>query len=128
MVALNVLVVDDSPIMIKKMSATLKKMGHEVVATAGTGLEAIEEYGQSNPDLVTMDISMPDMDGVTATREIIRHYPDARIIMVTAHGQQQMVLDAMRAGAAGYVLKPVEPAKLNQVILGILKKKTAMRW
>lgn len=128
MVALNVLVVDDSPIMIKKMSATLKKMGHEVVATAGTGLEAIEEFGRSNPDLVTMDISMPDMDGVTATREIIRNFPDARVIMVTAHGQQQMVLDAMRAGAAGYVLKPVEPAKLHQVILGILKKKTAMRW
>ena len=113
MEALNVMVVDDSLITIKKLTVLLNALGHKVVKTAASGSEALIAYAACNPDLVTMDITMPDMDGIEATKQIVERYSDALIIMVTSHGQEKMVLDALEAGAKGYVLKPIQQDKLQ---------------
>ena len=126
--ALRVLVVDDSRIMIKKMTAMLSELGYQVAGTAENGQLAMEEYARLRPDLVTMDISMPEMDGIESSKLILSRFPDARIIMVTAMGQQQLVLQAMNLGVAGYVLKPVEGRKLSAAINNALKRKTSLTW
>lgn len=113
---LKVLVVDDSLITVKKLTSMLSLLGHDVVSTAATGQEALTAYEACKPDLVTMDITMPDMDGIQATRLIRERFPDALIVMVTSHGQEKMVLDALQAGAKGYVLKPFRQEKLAEVI------------
>jgi two-component system chemotaxis response regulator CheY len=113
---LKIMVVDDSLITIKKLSAMLSQLGHTVVRTAATGREALQTYAECEPDLVTMDITMPDMDGIEATRLIRDRFPNALIVMVTSHGQEKMVLDALQAGAKGYVLKPFRADKLEEVI------------
>ena len=94
----------------------LEDLGHCVVGNANTGERAIEAYRAHVPDLVTMDITMPDMDGIEATRRIIDEFPKANIIMVTSHGQERMVIDALGAGAKGYVLKPLHQDKVADMI------------
>jgi len=113
---LNVLVVDDSPIIVRNLSAMLRGLYYNVVKTASNGQEAIAAYRACKPDVVTMDITMPVMDGIEATKAIMREFPNAKIIMVTSHGQEKMVLDALKAGARGYVLKPFQQHKLYQAI------------
>ncbi|NDV25614.1 response regulator [Desulfovibrio sp. JC010] len=113
MEALNVLVVDDSGIVIMKLSKIFKELGHNVVGSAKTGVQAIEQYAELNPDLVTMDITMPDMNGIEATQKILEQDENATIIMVTSHGQEQMVMDAIDAGAKGYILKPFYADKIQ---------------
>ena len=117
----NILVVDDSLIIVKKLSTLLEKVGYRVVQTAATGRQAIAAYRACMPDVVTMDITMPDMDGIEATRAIISEFPDAKIIMITSHGQEMMVLDALKAGAKGYVLKPFQDFKVYEAILKACK-------
>lgn len=114
--SLKILVVDDSPIIVRKLVLLLEELGHDVVHTAATGAEAVIAYKQCKPDMITMDITMPDMDGIQATRLIMKQYPQAKIIMVTSHGQEKMVLDALKAGARGYVLKPFQKDKIQEVI------------
>ena len=114
--ALKVLVVDDSPIIIKKLTTLLAELEYKVVGIAASGREAVALYKTCKPDVVTMDITMPDMDGITATRLILSENPKAKVVMVTSHGQEQMVLDALKAGARGYVLKPFQRHKLYQAI------------
>lgn len=109
---LKVLIVDDSLIIRKKISKLLEKLGHEVVFKATNGQEAIDSYIEYKPDLVTMDITMPDMDGITAVKHIIEKDSDAKIIMVTSHGQEDMVIKSIQAGAVGYMLKPITEDKL----------------
>ncbi|NRB40632.1 MAG: response regulator [Pseudomonadales bacterium] len=116
MQSLNIMVVDDSSITIKKLSFLLENLGHHVVDCCINGDEAITHFDQVKPDLVTMDITMPEVNGIEATRDIIRHHPDAKIIMVTSHGQEKMVMDAIEAGACGYVLKPFKEEKLDDAI------------
>lgn len=123
--ALNILVVDDSPIIVRKLSMLLEEMGFRVVQTASNGKEAIAAYKACRPDLVTMDITMPDMDGIEATRAIMSEFQDAKIIMVTSHGQEKMVLDALKAGAKGYVLKPFQQQKVYEVIQKACKRSGA---
>ncbi len=113
---LKVLIVDDSLIIRKKVSKILENLGHEVVFDATNGQEAIDAYVKYKPDLVTMDITMPDMDGITAVKHIIKDDKDAKIIMVTSHGQEDMVIKSIQAGAVGYILKPITDEKLAQVI------------
>ncbi|MFZ4504623.1 MAG: response regulator [Methylovulum sp.] len=120
MFSLNIMVVDDSLLAMRKMEALLLKLGHNVRATAATGSDAIHKYRLEMPDVVTMDITMPEMDGIEATRRIIVEFPDAKIIMVTSHGQEDMVRQAIKAGARGYILKPVDPEKLAQQIETII--------
>ncbi len=123
----EVLVVDDSQIIIKKLSMLLEKVGYRVVRTAATGREAIVAYRACKPDVVTMDITMPDMDGIQATRAIMSEFPDAKIIMVTSHGQEQMVLEALKAGAKGYVLKPFEEHKVYEAIQKVCKGRVVLQ-
>ena len=113
---LKVLIVDDSLIIRKKISKILENLGHEVLADATNGQEAIESYSKYKLDLVTMDITMPDMDGITAVKEIIKVDSEAKIIIVTSHGQEDMVIKSIQSGAVGYILKPITDEKLAQVI------------
>ncbi|WP_144395134.1 response regulator [Pleionea sediminis] len=113
---LSFMVVDDSSITIEKLSFIIHDLGHNVARTCSTGQEAVDEYGDVQPDVVTMDITMPQMNGIDATRSILQKYKDAKIIMVTSHGQEKMVMDAIEAGAVGYILKPFSREKLENVI------------
>lgn len=113
---LKVLIVDDSLIIRKKVSKILENLGHEVVFDATNGQEAIDAYVKYKPDLVTMDITMPDMDGITAVKHIMKDDKEAKVIMVTSHGQEDMVIKSIQAGAVGYILKPITDEKLAQVI------------
>jgi len=122
MMPLKVIIADDSIITVKKLLVLMEGLGHQVVATASTGREAIEAYRQHRPDLITMDISMPDMDGMEATARIVAEFPAARIMMVTSHGQERMVIDSLDAGAKGYVLKPVRIEKLSDMIAKIMER------
>jgi two-component system chemotaxis response regulator CheY len=113
---LKVLIVDDSLIIRKKISKLLEKLGHEVVFKATNGQEAIDGYEEFKPDLVTMDITMPDMDGITAVKHIIKKDAEAKVIMVTSHGQEDMVIKSIQAGAVAYMLKPITEDKLASAI------------
>ncbi|MBN2782141.1 MAG: response regulator [Campylobacterales bacterium] len=113
---LNILIVDDSLIMRTNLVRSVESIGHKVVAQAKDGQESIKFYEEFKPDLVTMDITMPDMDGITALRKIKEIDPDAKAIMVTSHGQEAMVMNALKAGARGYVLKPISAEKLKDAI------------
>ncbi len=119
---LNILVVDDSPIITRKLTMMVELLGYKVVKTAATGKEALLAYRTCRPDLVTMDITMPEMDGIEATRLILAEFPEAKIVMVTSHGQEKMVFDALRAGARGYVLKPFDSHKVNEAIQKALRR------
>ena len=122
---LTVLIVDDSLITQKKIAVILNGLGHEVIGMASSGSDALEKYRSLKPDLVTMDITMPDMDGVTATRTMIEEFPSASVVMVTSHGQERMVMDALDAGAKGYILKPFSADKLRETIDQLFAEKAA---
>jgi len=119
---LRIMVVDDSGLTVKKMVRLLEDLGHEVVHVAGTGQQAVDAYPEVTPDLVTMDITMPDMDGIEATRRILATAPSALVVIVTSHGQEQMVMDAIEAGAKGYILKPVKKEKLAETLETVTAK------
>jgi len=114
---LKVLIVDDSLAIRIKMKNFVEKLGHNVVGEAKNGSEAVKLYTELSPDLVTMDISMPEMNGVDALKEIIQKIDaDANIIMITANGQDGIVKDSLLAGAKGYILKPISEEKLQDSI------------
>ena len=115
------MVVDDSSLTIKKLTVLLEELGHSVIQICQNGEEAVNKYHKIKPDLVTMDITMPETNGIEATRKILKQHISAKIIMVTSHGQEQMVMDAIDAGALGYVLKPFSKEKLQQTIESVFK-------
>ncbi len=117
----KILVVDDAAFMRLMLKNILESNGHEVVGEAADGVQSLAKYEQLKPDLVTMDIVMPQLDGIEATREIIHNYPDAKIIVCTAVGQQAKVLEAMKAGAKGYIIKPFQAPKVVEEINKVLK-------
>ena len=102
----TVVIVDDSRMIRKMLRGILEDAGYAVIAEAGNGLEAVTAYKQYKPDIITLDITMPEMDGVEALKEIIKYDPDAYAIMITAAGQQQKVIAALKAGASKFVMKP----------------------
>jgi two-component system chemotaxis response regulator CheY len=110
-------VVDDAAFMRVRAAKVLQDNGHEV-AQAENGLEAVKKYVEWKPDAVLMDITMPEMDGLAALKEIRRLDPTARVAMVTAMGQQAIVMEALKAGAKDFVLKPFQPDR----VLGALEK------
>lgn len=116
----NILVVDDVKIMRLTIKRHLEDMGHTVVAEAGNGHEAISQYKIFQPDLVTMDITMPEINGIgngiDALEKIKEFDSDAKIIMLTSHGEQKLVIEAISKGSKGYVLKPVTKDKLSDVL------------
>jgi two-component system chemotaxis response regulator CheY len=113
---LDVLVVDDSLVLRKNITKMMTELGHKIIGEAKNGVEGVQMYGELKPDLVTMDITMPDMDGIEAVEKIIEIDPDAKIIMATSHGQEDMVIKAIQAGASGYILKPVTKDKIIETI------------
>ena len=116
----KILVVDDAAFMRMMLKNILNANGHEVVGEATDGLQSMEQYVQLKPDLVTMDIVMPQMNGIDATKMIVHRFPDAKIIMCTAVGQQAKVLEAMNAGAKGYIVKPFQAPKVLDGINKVL--------
>lgn len=113
----TLLVVDDAAFMRMRCSKLLTENGYKVIE-AENGLQAIQLYQQHKPDAVLLDITMPEMDGLTALREIRRLDPNARVAMVTAMGQQSIVMEALKAGARDFVLKPFQSDR----VLGTVKK------
>lgn len=115
-----VMVVDDTAFMRMVMRGMLEEMGMSVVAEARNGKEAVDLYDKLLPDLVTMDITMPEMDGIDALKHIKGRHPQAKIVMCSAMGQRDMVLEAIRSGAADFVVKPVQKDRLQEAIAKIL--------
>ncbi len=107
----RILVVDDAAFMRVRAAKVLQDKGHEV-ALAENGREAVDKYAEWRPDAVFMDITMPEMDGLAALKEIRTLDPSARVAMVTAMGQQTMVMEALKAGAKDFVLKPFQPQRM----------------
>jgi two-component system chemotaxis response regulator CheY len=112
--AKRVLVVDDAIFMRMKLKDILEKNGFEVVAEAQNGVEAIEKYKAEKPDLVTMDITMPEMDGISALKEIKKIDSSAKVIMCSAMGQQSMVMEAIQSGAIDFIVKPFDVDRVSQ--------------
>ena len=112
----RVLVVDDAAFMRKVVSDALNGGGHEVIGEASNGAEAVARYQELQPELMTLDITMPEMDGLTALKEIIAIDPAARIIMCSALGQESKVLEAIKAGAKDFVVKPFKPDRVLSAI------------
>ncbi len=102
----RVMVVDDAMFMRKLLCDIFQKAGYEVVAEASNGQEAYNKYKEHQPDLVTMDITMPDVNGIEGVKMIIADYPDAKVLMCSAMGQEGMVIDSVKAGAKGFIVKP----------------------
>jgi two-component system chemotaxis response regulator CheY len=123
-VGAKVLVVDDAAFMRMMVKDILRKGGYEVIGEAEDGARAIEKYKELSPDLVTMDITMPDMDGIKAVKEIRKIDPRARIIMCSAMGQQAMVIDAIQAGAKDFVVKPFQPDRVLEAVRKVLAQIT----
>jgi two-component system chemotaxis response regulator CheY len=112
----RILVVDDASFMRMMIKDILSKNGYLVVGEAENGMLAIERFMELRPDLVTMDITMPELDGITAVREIRKIDPQAKIIMCSAMGQQAMVIDAIQAGARDFVVKPFQAERVLEAI------------
>ncbi|PLR97701.1 response regulator [Bacillus sp. T33-2] len=112
----RVLVTDDAAFMRMQLKDMITKAGHEVVGDADNGIVAVEKYIELRPDIVTMDITMPEMDGVSAVKEIKKIDPDAIILMCSAMGQQQMVIDAIQAGAKDFIVKPFSADRIADAL------------
>ncbi len=112
----RVLVVDDAAFMRKMVSDALASGGHEVVGEAGNGEEAIDRFQELKPEITTLDITMPGKDGLEALKEIVAMDPSARVVMCSALGQESKVLEAIKAGAKDFVVKPFEPARVLDAI------------
>jgi two-component system chemotaxis response regulator CheY len=113
-------VCDDAIFMRTMISDILTQAGYEVVGEAETGTQAVEKYKQLKPDLVTMDIVMPDMGGIDAVREIVQGDPSARVLMCSAMGQQALVVEAIQAGAKDFVVKPFQPSRVLEAVQRVL--------
>ena len=116
----TVLVVDDSVFVTKQITQILTSEGFNVIGTAEDGEDAITKYHQLKPDIVTMDITMPKMDGVTALQKIVESDPSAKIVMVSALGKQEMVKRSLMSGAKNYIVKPLDRKKVLERIHSIL--------
>ncbi|GAB7388228.1 chemotaxis protein CheY [Bacillaceae bacterium] len=112
----QILVVDDAAFMRMMLKEILTKNGYNVVGEASDGAQAVEKYKELKPDLVTMDITMPEMDGITALKEIKKIDPNAKVIMCSAMGQQAMVIDAIQAGAKDFIVKPFQADRVLEAV------------
>jgi two-component system chemotaxis response regulator CheY len=110
------LVVDDSTVMRKNIKNILEAAGHQVAAEAADGRDVLPAYVNSKPDFVTMDISMPITNGIEALQTLVKNFPDAKVIMISALGQKAQVLEAIKLGAKSYIVKPIETDKFLEII------------
>jgi two-component system chemotaxis response regulator CheY len=120
----KVMIVDDAMFMRSMLKKIIQYMeGYEVVCEASNGQEAIQLYQEKQPDVVTMDITMPVMDGYTTVIELLKLFPEAKIIMCSAVGQQRMVLDAIMAGAKDFIVKPFDKKRVIDSITSVYNKR-----
>jgi two-component system chemotaxis response regulator CheY len=112
--------VDDAAFMRMMLKDILARNGYEIAGEAENGQRAVELYRELRPDAVTMDITMPEMDGITAVKEIKKLDPEARIVMCSAMGQQLMVMEAIQAGAKDFVVKPFQQERVLQALEKVL--------
>ncbi len=112
----RVLIVDDALFMRSLLRDIFETAGWEVVAEAENGLQAIEAYNSHQPDLVTMDIVMPEMGGIDALKKIVASHPQAKVVMCSALGQESMVMEAIRAGACDFIVKPFRDQQVLDIV------------
>jgi two-component system chemotaxis response regulator CheY len=116
----RVLIVDDAAFMRMMLKDILTKNGYQIAGEAPNGLKAVELYKLEKPDVVTMDITMPEMDGIQALKEIKAIDPSARVIMCSAMGQQAMVMEAIKSGAKDFIVKPFQPERVLESLKKVL--------
>ena len=117
----TVMVVDDTGFMRKKLKKVLEESGYSVVAECEDGSEVVEAYQKHKPDIVTMDIVMPKMDGITAVKALLEVEKDAKVVMVSSLGLENKVMEAARAGASSFILKPFSPEELVDVLESVIE-------
>jgi Response regulator containing CheY-like receiver domain and AraC-type DNA-binding domain len=117
----TILIVDDSKTSRKVLKNILEADGHTIVGEAKDGEEGIELFKELRPEIITMDITMPVLDGLEALKKIIELDPKAKVVMVTAAGQKNKMLDAIKLGAAEFLAKPFEPEQITTVINKIIE-------
>ncbi|MFD1018292.1 response regulator [Thalassobacillus hwangdonensis] len=117
----KILVVDDAKFMRMTLKNILTNGEHDVIGEASNGKEAVELYKELAPDLVTMDITMPEMNGMDALNEIVASSDDARVIMCSAMGQQKMVVEAIEQGAKDFIVKPFDEARVLEAVARVLR-------
>lgn len=116
----KLLIVDDSAILRMHLKGALQQYGLEVVGEATNGVEALEKFKETGPNLVTMDITMPEMNGLSCTREMLKISPDVKIVVISALSSSDIAIEAVAAGARDYLRKPFEPAELERCIRALL--------
>ncbi|MGM8214479.1 response regulator [Bacillaceae bacterium W0354] len=116
----RILIVDDAAFMRMMIKDILEKNDFEVAGEAQDGVEAVDKYRELKPDLVTLDITMPEKDGISALKEIMAEDPSAKVIMCSAMGQQAMVIDAIQAGAKDFIVKPFQADRVLEAIKKVL--------
>ena len=112
----RVLVVDDAAFMRKMVTDALTKGGHEVVGEAGNGVEALQQYRELKPDLTTLDITMPEKDGIATLKELMELDPSAKVVMCSALGQESKVLESIKLGAKDFVVKPFQADRVIEAV------------
>ena len=112
----KILVVDDAAFMRMMIKDILTKNGYEVAGEAENGLKAVEKYSETQPDLVLMDITMPEMDGIQALKKIKENDPNASVVMCSAMGQQAMVIESIQSGARDFIVKPFQPDRVLEAV------------
>ena len=116
----NVLIVDDSRTSRKILKGILEREGYDVVGEATNGQEGYDRYVELRPDIVTMDVTMPVLDGIEALKKIKGDYPDSKVVMVTSAGQRTKMVEAVQSGASEFLTKPFEAAQLKRIIDKVL--------
>ncbi len=112
----KILIVDDAAFMRMMIKDVISKNGYEVAGEAVNGMDAVDKYKELKPDLVLMDITMPEMDGLQALKKIREGDPEAKIIMCSAMGQQAMVIEAIQSGAKDFIVKPFQPERILEAV------------
>ena len=120
----KILIADDSAYMRSILKDLLLRNGYDVIGEAKNGREVIELYGKLKPDVIAMDIMMPEMSGTQALKELKERYPEARVVMSASMGQQNLVVEAIRAGAAEFFIKPVQAERVVEAIDKALQRRT----
>ena len=113
---MNVMLVDDAAFMRMMLKDILTKNGHTIVGEASNGKDAVTMYNEIKPDVVTIDITMPEMAGIQALKEIRKNDPDAKVVMCSAMGQQAMVIESIQAGARDFIVKPFQADRVLDIL------------
>ncbi|MGD6816050.1 response regulator [Metabacillus sp. 84] len=116
----GILIVDDAKFMRVTLTSILNGANHTIAGEAENGFEAVSKYRELLPDLVTLDITMPEKNGIEALKEIMREFPSAKVIMCSAMGQQKMVVEAIEAGAKDFIIKPFDASRVLEAVDRVL--------